>query len=113
MNGLVKHVDSTGKNVNVFLGIPFAKPPIGELRFRPPVQLSNANTSKVYDATQLPASCYQSRDTAFAEKYVKTWNPNTNVSEDCLYLNIWEPEGASDNAVLVNLLKLLFLYKNS
>jgi len=100
VNGLKKTFDQ--KNVNVFLGIPFARPPTGDLRFRPPEPLPPAdNSSKEYDATELPAACYQAIDTEYEPSLVDTWNPNTALSEDCLYLNIWKPDGASNCSVMV------------
>ena len=100
-----KEVTADGKQINCFLGIPFAQPPTENLRFRPPQPLPPADdTSKEYDATELPASCYQIINRAFESKFVDLWNPNTNMSEDCLYLNIWKPVGAFDKAVLVKLL---------
>ena len=63
-----------------FLGIPFAKPPVGSLRFSPPVPWSPGNISDV-NATQPGYSC-ESSLSGF------TTNPE---SEDCLTLNICEP----------------------
>ena len=107
VNGYRKSLDKVGKQVDCFLGIPFARPPTGNLRFRPPEPLPATDSeSTEYNATERPASCYQTIDTAFEETFVGTWNPNTNMSEDCLYLNIWKPEAASKDskkAVLVNL----------
>ncbi|KAG8780521.1 hypothetical protein FRC12_022897, partial [Ceratobasidium sp. 428] len=62
-----------------FLGIPFAQPPIGPLRFKPPVPWSRGST-KVVNATQYGYSCVQSAQFT-----------NSSVSEDCLTLNIWKP----------------------
>ncbi|KAF8608648.1 alpha/beta-hydrolase [Ceratobasidium sp. AG-I] len=63
-----------------FLGIPYAEPPVGPLRFKPPVSWSRTNTT-VVNATRMGYSCLQSVDT-----YIKD-----NTSEDCLTLNIWKP----------------------
>ena len=79
-----------GKELQIYLGIPYAKPPTGELRFRPPVPVEPWTSPK--EAKKLPPTCYQVVDTAF-DKFpgVDMWNPNTGMSEDCLYLNIWAP----------------------
>lgn len=61
-----------------FLGIPYAAPPVGELRWRPPTAV--APWSKTRDATQFGSSCVQSADFE---------GPG---SEDCLFLNVWTPE---------------------
>lgn len=79
------------KEVHIFTGIPFAKPPVGPLRFRRPVPVDPWHG--VLDATTLPNSCYQERYEYFPGfEGEEMWNPNTNVSEDCLYLNIWVPQ---------------------
>ena len=100
--------DNSRKTVDCFLGIPFAQPPVENLRFRPPEPLPEPDdASKVaYNAMEPPASCYQTVDTAFESRLVDAWNPNTNMSEDCLYLNIWKPQAASaasKKAVMVSL----------
>ncbi|KAF8608509.1 alpha/beta-hydrolase [Ceratobasidium sp. AG-I] len=63
-----------------FLGIPFAEPPVGALRFKPPVSWSPTNTT-IVNATQMGYSCLQSTDINIKDK----------TSEDCLTLNIWKP----------------------
>lgn len=78
------------KPLTQFLGIPFAEPPIGELRFRKPKPKQPWRTP--LNATVPPNTCVQSFDTYFGDFYGSTmWNPNTNLSEDCLYLNVFVP----------------------
>jgi para-nitrobenzyl esterase len=75
--GLVQGVEA-GSGF-AFLGIPFAEPPIGALRFEPPQPA--ACFSGVVDATHFGSSCAQ-------------WNPQAGGvvgSEDCLTLNVWTP----------------------
>lgn len=74
-----------------FLGIPFAKPPVGELRFLYPKPVDS--WSGIRNATTLPNSCYQAPDLFFGPDFYGSsmWNPNTPVSEDCLYVNVWIP----------------------
>lgn len=79
-----------GKELDIFLGIPYAEPPVGDRRFRRPEMIKPWNEPKI--ATRLPNSCHQMIDTSFDQfAGVDMWNPNTNLSEDCLYLNIWAP----------------------
>ena len=79
-----------GKQVDAFFGIPYAKPPIGELRFRHPLPVDA--WTDILDATSLPNACIQLNDSTFEGfKGAEVWNPNTKVSEDCLYLNVWAP----------------------
>lgn len=78
------------KDVRVFRGIPYARPPVGDLRWRPPAELPA--WSGVRDATRFGAACMQPR-TPFADYAA--------ISEDCLFLNIWTPADARDAPVLV------------
>lgn len=79
-----------GGDVRAFLGIPYGKPPVGKLRFRAPEPVDRWEGVK--DASNFPNSCYQSADTSFPGfEGAEMWNPNTPVSEDCLYLNVWSP----------------------
>jgi len=87
----VPHLDLSG---DAYLGIPYAKPPVDDLRFRYPQKIEKWRD--VLDATELPNSCYQAPDEFFGANFSgsKMWNPNTVVSEDCLYLNVWIPSTA-------------------
>ncbi len=72
-----------------FKGIPFAAPPVGELRWRPPQPV--ARWMGVRQATEFGADCMQGRfgpPPAAAQGAPTPRMP----SEDCLYLNVWRPE---------------------
>ena len=80
-----------GRKLYVFSGIPYAQPPIGRQRFKKPVSIKP--WEGVLDATKLPNTCIQEEMLFFPGfSGEEMWNPNTPVSEDCLYLNIWVPE---------------------
>ncbi|XP_013780687.2 acetylcholinesterase-like [Limulus polyphemus] len=80
----------TGKLVDVYLGIPYAKPPVGEYRFRHPKPIDPWDD--IFNATEKPNTCFQISDTFFGNfSGSKIWNPNTPLSEDCLKLNVWVP----------------------
>uniref|UniRef100_A0A0D9QYP2 Carboxylic ester hydrolase n=1 Tax=Chlorocebus sabaeus TaxID=60711 RepID=A0A0D9QYP2_CHLSB len=78
--------------VAVFLGIPFAKPPLGPLRFTPPQPAEP--WSFVKNATSYPPMCSQDAvaGQVLAELFTnRKENIPLKVSEDCLYLNIYTP----------------------
>ncbi|UMM18214.1 hypothetical protein L5515_014382 [Caenorhabditis briggsae] len=81
------------KKIRTFFGVPFAEPPVEEFRFRKPRE--KKQWKKLFDATKPANACFQTRDnynTSFWGS--EMWNANTQISEDCLYLNIWAPADA-------------------
>ncbi|KAK5110354.1 hypothetical protein LTR62_006062 [Meristemomyces frigidus] len=81
-NGTISGVHSSAYNEDFFLGVPFAQPPVGELRFRNP-QSINQTFDGTYEATSYAPSCvgYGGDDIGYP------------LSEDCLYLNVIRPSG--------------------
>lgn len=76
--------------VHVFRGVPFARPPVGDLRWRPPA--SPPRWNGVREAAEFGAACPQPAS-PFAN--------HAAVSEDCLFLNVWAPDQAREAPVLV------------
>jgi len=81
----------------VFKSIPFAAPPLGTLRWREPQPIQP--WQGVRDATRYSAACIQNPIgtgvflAPLAHRYgVPFPTPKWDISEDCLYLNIWTPE---------------------
>lgn len=74
--------------VQAYMGVPFAAPPVRELRWKAPQPA--AQWPGVRDATQAAPMCLQSGRGRTMNHYFG----NEAVSEDCLYLNIWTPPGA-------------------
>ena len=71
-----------GTQVFKFLGIPYAEPPINELKFeRPKPYLQRWNST--YNATFHRSACMQSEE-------MKSWYPSQ--SEDCFYFNVFVPQ---------------------
>ncbi|XP_030060308.1 fatty acyl-CoA hydrolase precursor, medium chain [Microcaecilia unicolor] len=97
LKGKLMKVKGTDRHVNAYFGIPFAKPPIGQLRFSPPQPAEPWNG--VRDATSYPPWCVQNVK-AFTElPYIlKNENYPHTVSEDCLYLTVYAPADTSKNA---------------
>ncbi|OME88721.1 MULTISPECIES: carboxylesterase/lipase family protein [Paenibacillus] len=81
------HIQGSSENgVRVWKGIPYAKPPVGPLRFRAPVPPDSWDGIK--DTTAFSPMCLQpieSTSSMLGGGVTKT------VSEDCLYLNVWAP----------------------
>uniref|UniRef100_A0A8C6U7D4 Carboxylic ester hydrolase n=1 Tax=Neogobius melanostomus TaxID=47308 RepID=A0A8C6U7D4_9GOBI len=76
--------------VTAFLGIPFAEPPLGKGRFR--ASEPKRSWTGVHEAVAYPNACYQYVDMTFPGfQGSEMWNPNREMSEDCLYLNVWVP----------------------
>uniref|UniRef100_G1T6K0 Carboxylesterase type B domain-containing protein n=1 Tax=Oryctolagus cuniculus TaxID=9986 RepID=G1T6K0_RABIT len=94
------HVEGTDAGVHTFLGIPFAKPPLGLLRFAPPEPAEA--WSGVRDGTSHPAMYLQdiAAMNTQALKLVNLTLPSIPVSEDCLYLNIYSPARAREGSDL-------------
>ena len=69
-------------DLRVYLGIPFAAPPVGDLRWRPPAPVKN--WTGVRQATAFSANPPQPPQT------------RPGQSEDCLYLNVWTPATNAD-----------------
>ncbi|KAF9457905.1 esterase 1 [Collybia nuda] len=80
-----------GRDVTLFKqdffgGIPFAEPPLGSLRLKPPV-LKTRLSQTTFDASNFGLGCFQAGATA-------------GLSEDCLTINVFRPSGISSNASL-------------
>ena len=94
-SGRVNGFSPTPK-VTAFLGIPYAAPPVGALRFAPPHQVSAGAYKDTIDGTKFSASCWQ-----FQLKSPFTVNDSQafqgEQSEDCLKLNVWTPTTTTTN----------------
>ena len=90
-----------GRKVSAWHGIPYAQPPVGNLRFRHPKPIDHWEGVK--QTTKLPNSCVQIKDEMWPGfDGSEQWNANTPLSEDCLYLNVVVPKPhPKDAAVLL------------
>ncbi|HBP57114.1 MAG TPA: carboxylesterase [Verrucomicrobiales bacterium] len=76
--GRVQGTESRDESVEVFKGIPYAAPPVGDLRWHPPQPPAKWSSIRVCDQFA-PQSLQRGK------------RKNANQSEDCLYLNVWTP----------------------
>jgi para-nitrobenzyl esterase len=82
-SGSVEGTTSADGEVRIFEGIPFAAPPVGELRWKAPQPV--AAWTGVRTATEFGARCMQGN--IYSDMIFRDSGP----SEDCLYLNVWTP----------------------
>lgn len=90
--GSVRGLPAADPRITSFKGIPFAKPPVGELRWRAPREYGRYEGIK--DCYEFAPVSMQSIPGLNAENiYTNEWNvdPSIPMSEDCLYLNVWTP----------------------
>jgi para-nitrobenzyl esterase len=85
--GPIRGKESADGKMRIFLGIPYAAPPVGPLRWKPPQPA--APWKEVRDATSFGHRCMQ------AHVYDDMIFRDSGMSEDCLNLNIWAPAAAA------------------
>ena len=110
--GEIAGASDNRKQVLYWKGIPFAKPPVGELRWKAPVEPER--WSERLDATEFGNACLQNgriygpgANNTYDETIAETLNTPVG-SEDCLTLNIWRPRNAKRNLPV-----LFFVYGGS
>lgn len=95
------HSAPNASNVTEYLGIPYAQPPVGSLRFADPQAYSNR--SRIIDGSAFAADCPTTNPGKYitnlsnAEWWATSMLYGDKPSEDCLFLNIWTPSGAKGN----------------
>lgn len=80
-DGVLEGVGAQADGMRVFLGIPFAQPPVGALRWRPPQEVTRWQGIRKADA--FGPHCMQ--DLVYPDIEFRS----QAMSEDCLYLNVW------------------------
>lgn len=97
-NGKVEGIFDAEKNLEVYLGIPFAQPPVGKLRWKAPQPAENYEG--VLQAKKFSPAPVQ------ANVFGDMQSRGDGQSEDCLYLNVWTPK----NKTLEGLPVLVYFY---
>jgi para-nitrobenzyl esterase len=93
--GLLQGVAAGDGGVAAYKGIPYARPPVGELRWRPPV--AAPAWKGVREANRFGKACLQPPPNPASLYY----GGSLPVGEDCLTLNVWAPAGARKLPVMV------------
>ena len=95
--GFLQGVPSAAKGVTVFKGIPYAAPPVGDLRWREPQPVKAWGGVKVADHFgPIPWQKDLSGMDLYGKEFYSDGMPE--MSEDCLYLNVWAPSGSVGKA---------------
>jgi para-nitrobenzyl esterase len=87
VGGKIRGTNNNDGSVAIYKGIPFAAPPVGELRWRAPQPVKT--WSGVLDCTKFSASPMQATPVPFSMWSEEFLIPAEPISEDCLYLNVW------------------------
>ncbi|CAJ2511983.1 Uu.00g076080.m01.CDS01 [Anthostomella pinea] len=98
--GKIQGGKCSSTETNYFFSIPFANPPVDELRFKAPEKYTR-HFNGTLDAT---------KSTPFCIQFSSLFGESSTQSEDCLYLNVWAPAGASNGS---NLPVKVWLYGGS
>src|SRR5881394_1205064 len=101
--GQVKGVETVTKGIIAYLGVPFAAPPVGNLRWKEPQPVVPWQGVRMAD--RFGNSCMQRAYSANRGSWNGADDGRTRalirLSEDCLYLNVWTPAASNDEKLPV------------
>lgn len=86
----------------VFKAVPYAMPPVGDFRFKPPQPTEHWEGVRVCD--HFPPMAVQRReepDSFYGKEFFSYPEFDVGMSEDCLYLNLWTPKNAENCPVAI------------
>ena len=97
-NGTLQGLVGKDPRITVFRGVPYAKPPVGELRWRAPQPAENwEGVKKCYEYGDMPMMrIHPGLGDDFYTKELHPTAADYGMSEDCLYLNIFTPAKTAD-----------------
>jgi len=84
--GLISGTSGADPSIRAYLGVPFAAPPVGDLRWREPQPVQS--WQGVLSANTLPPACMQALPRVRLP-WTEEFMHQGDISEDCLYLNVW------------------------
>jgi para-nitrobenzyl esterase len=90
---------TTNDDIQIFKGIPFAAPPVGELRWKAPQPVQHwSGVKKCIEFSASPMQASPAPFSMWSEEFLIRKEP---ISEDCLYLNVWTNSTQTKKPVLV------------
>ena len=100
-SGKLRGLPGTDPRITVFKGVPFAAPPVGDLRWKAPQPVTP--WEGVREAFEYGPISMQDTPGIGDDIYCREWHvdPDIPISEDCLYLNIWTPAKKADEKLPV------------
>lgn len=103
-SGIIEGLPGNNQIVSAFKGIPFAKPPVGELRWKAPQPVEpwegELKAYKFQNIAIQPRFASEGGNTLAAKEFYAVEHP---MSEDCLYLNVWTPAISADEKLPVGI----------
>ena len=102
--GMVEGLPAADPRITVFKGIPFAAPPVGNLRWAPPQEPAKWDgVRQCFKYLAAPIQPGPEENPREDDVYAKEWSVDTSLqlNEDCLYLNIWTPAKKTDEKLPV------------
>ena len=96
--GSVLGVPGNDPAITAFKGLPFAAPPVGDLRWRAPQAV--VPWEGVRKADRISNSCIQN-EVYERKPWTHEFMAHNDISEDCLYLNVWTPAKTSNDKLAV------------
>lgn len=88
-----------GNSWYCYKGIPYAEPPVGSLRFKPPVPLENFRGQLL--------DCSSERNVSLSNSYIP---PDSVGSEDCLFLNVYTTVGSGKGSITAKLPVMVWIH---
>ena len=100
-NGKVRGIEAADPRITAFKGIPFAAPPVGKNRWRAPQPAQN--WEGIRECYRFAPISIQDTPGLGTDIYCKEWHvdPEIEMSEDCLYLNVWTPAKSKEEKLPV------------
>ena len=100
--GAVRGIPAADPRITTFKGIPYAAPPVGDLRWRAPQPVAPWEGEKLC-AEFAPIAMQETPGLDPNDIYTREWHVDSSIpmSEDCLYLNIWTPAKSTDEKLPV------------